>query len=147
MESRSFAGAPAKEVKDFTDLRVWQLGVQLALAVYRATREFPSDERFGLTSQLRRAAVSVPSNIAEGHTRNRSGDYLRFLGIARGSLAEVKTQLIIARELGFVSNSDFNSLIQQTDGLLRQLTALIASIERVQIEDGKQPSHQSRTRS
>lgn len=147
MEPQSFAGAPAQEVKDFTDLRVWQLGVQLTLAVCRATREFPSDERFGLTSQLRRAAVSVPSNIAEGHTRNRSGDYLRFLGIARGSLAEVKTQVIIARELGFVSNSDSQSLVQQTDGLLRQLTALIASIERVQIEDGKQPSRQLRTRS
>jgi four helix bundle protein len=147
LESRSSTDVPAKEVKDFTDLRVWQLGMKLTLAVYRATQQFPADERFGLTSQLRRAVVSVPSNIAEGHSRNRSGDYLRFLGIARGSLAEVKTQIIIARELDFLPISESEHLIQMTDGLLRQLTALIASIERIQIEDGKQPSGQLRTRS
>lgn len=140
-------GTSAKEVKDFTDLRVWQLGVNLTVSIYRLTQTFPQDERFGLTSQLRRAAVSVPSNIAEGHTRNRSGDYLRFLGIARGSLAEIKTQVVIARELGFLENNESQDLMQQTDGLLRQLTALISSIERVQIEDGKQPSHHRGTRS
>jgi len=146
-ESTRIAGSPAKEVRDFTDLRVWQNGVALSIDIYRSTRAFPPDERFGLRSQLRRAAVSVPSNIAEGHTRNRSGDYLRFLGIARGSLAELKTQIVIARELDFLTDDDSQRLMQQTDGLLRQLTALITSIERVQIEDGKQDTRHRGTRS
>ena len=134
---------PLNTVRDFSDLRVWQLGVKLTADIYRSTRKFPADERFGLTSQLRRAAVSVPSNIAEGHTRNQSGDYLRFLSIARGSLAEIKTQLVIANELEFLTDDESGRLREQIDDLLRQLTSLIRSIERVQIEDGKQPRRKS----
>jgi len=78
-------------IKDFTDLQVWRLGIDLAEEIYRITASFPQHERFGLASQLLRAALSVPSNIAEGNARNRTGDYLRFLSMARGSLSEVKT--------------------------------------------------------
>jgi len=89
-------------VKSFRELHVWNKGMQLSLAVYRLTSKFPREEMYGLTSQLRRAAVSIPSNIAEGYGRNTRGDYKQFLGIARGSTLEVQTQLMIALELGFL---------------------------------------------
>lgn len=117
-------------VRDFTDLRVWQLGIDFVESIYKATAGFPVDERFGLTNQMRRAAVSVPSNIAEGNARNRMLDYLRFLSIARGSLAEVKTQLVIAERLGFMPKDDTGMLLKQADDILRQLTALYTAVER-----------------
>jgi four helix bundle protein len=83
----------------FRDLKVWSEGVQLARAVYRRTAEFPSQERFGLAAQMRRAAVSVPSNIAEGSVRRSRRDFCRFLEIALGSLAEIETQLEIADDM------------------------------------------------
>jgi four helix bundle protein len=129
----SFLEEPAGEyrtVQDYTDLRVWQLGVDLAVAVYEATRTFPADERFGLTSQLRRAGVSVPSNIAEGNARNSTADYLRFLRLSRGSLAEIKTQLIIAMRLGYLSDETAALLLKKTEDLLRQVTALCSAVER-----------------
>ena len=85
----------------FRDLQVWQRAIQLSLSVYRLTEGFPKDEVFGLTSQLRRAGVSVASNIAEGYGRMSTGEYKQFLGIARGSNSEVQTQLVIAGELGY----------------------------------------------
>ena len=87
-------------VKSYRDLAVWQRGIQLSVAIYELTKDFPRDEVYGLTSQLRRAAVSVPSNIAEGYGRGTRGEYRNFTGMARGSTLEVQTQLIIARELG-----------------------------------------------
>jgi len=81
----------------FRQLIMWQRALELTFAVYRATRSFPKDEMFGLTSQLRRASVSIPSNIAEGHGRATTGEFKQFLGIASGSVAELQTQLIIAR--------------------------------------------------
>jgi four helix bundle protein len=84
----------------FRDLTVWQRSVEVTVAVYKLTATFPKEEIFGLTSQLRRASVSVPSNIAEGYGRNSRGEYKQFLGVARGSVCEVETQLLIARELG-----------------------------------------------
>jgi four helix bundle protein len=85
----------------FRDLVVWQRGIELAMAIYKLTASFPDSERFGLTSQLRRASVSIPSNIAEGYGRQSKGEYLQFLGHARGSNCEVQTQLVIARGLQF----------------------------------------------
>jgi four helix bundle protein len=85
----------------FRELSVWQRAMQLTVAVYRLSQEFPREEQFGLTSQLRRAAVSIPSNIAEGHGRITKGEFRQFLGVARGSNCEVQTQLEIARALHF----------------------------------------------
>src|ERR1035441_3427201 len=87
----------------FKDLVVWQRAIEMSLAIYKLTSSFPAAEQFGLTSQLRRASVSVPSNIAEGYGKSSKGEYLSFLGHARGSNGEVQTQLIIARGLGFGS--------------------------------------------
>ena len=87
--------------ESFKDLVVWQRAVQLSLAIYKLTPSFPDSERFGLTNQLRRASVSVASNIAEGYGRSTKGEYLLFLGHARGSNCEVQTQLVIARRARF----------------------------------------------
>ncbi len=92
-------------MKTHHDLDVWRDGVALVKAVYALTQGFPADERFGLTAQLRRAAVSVPSNIAEGAARASRKDFARFVSMARGSLAEAETQLLIAVELGFCARS------------------------------------------
>jgi four helix bundle protein len=90
----------------FRELVVWQRSIQMTMAVYRLTSNFPVDERFGLTNQLRRASVSVASNIAEGYGRATTGEYVQFLGHARGSKCEVQTQLIIAGGLGFGSDEE-----------------------------------------
>lgn len=90
-----------REVESFRDLIVWQRSIELCVAVYEFTRGFPGDELYGLRSQLRRAAVSIPSNIAEGCGRRSTGEFLQFLGVARGSNCEVQTQLVIAEEMGF----------------------------------------------
>jgi four helix bundle protein len=117
-------------IKDFPELRVWQLSMDLAEAIYRETQQFPGHEQFGLVSQLRRAAVSVPSNIAEGHTRNQTGEYLRFLAMARGSLAEVKTQLLLSERLGYMPEPAARALVDKTMDLLRQVTSLRSAIEK-----------------
>jgi four helix bundle protein len=88
-------------VKSFRELVVWQRAIELTLEIYKVTKAFPKDESFGLTSQLRRAAVSVASNIAEGQGRKTKGEFVQFLCVARGSNAEVQTQLVIAQGLGY----------------------------------------------
>lgn len=114
-------------VRNYRDLLVRQKGMSLAKLVYRVTDSFPASERFGLTSQMRRAAVSIPSNIAEGHARQSRQDYLRFLRISRGSLAELGTQAELATELGFaVESSELFSLI---DELARMMQSLIHKLE------------------
>jgi four helix bundle protein len=110
--------------------------MDLAVALYEATQRFPADERFGLTSQLRRAGVSVPSNIAEGNARNSTADYLRFLRLSRGSLAEIKTQLLISKRLGFLPDETSTLLLTRTEELLRQLTALCTAIEHSSLRSG-----------
>jgi four helix bundle protein len=94
---------PMRSVRSFRDLIVWQRSVELAVVVYELTREFPKDEIYGLTSQLRRAAVSIASNIAEGRGRNTTGEFRQFLGVARGSNFEVQTQLVLSRRLKYGS--------------------------------------------
>ncbi len=117
------------EVRHYRDLVVWQKAVHWVDAVYAATRGWPNDERFGLTSQVTRAAVSVPSNIAEGCARRSTGDFLRFLSIARGSLAEAETQLIIGGRRGYLSAAEEASLLEAADELSRMLSGLIAKLE------------------
>jgi four helix bundle protein len=114
----------------FHDLRVWRASVRFVVQIYRVTRSFPSHERFGLTAQLQRAAVSVPSNIAEGHGRITSGEWIQFLGHARGSVYELETQLIVARELGYVDGSTHASLSDTINGIGKGLTSLIEDAKR-----------------
>ncbi|MCB9894230.1 MAG: four helix bundle protein [Planctomycetes bacterium] len=106
------------------DLQVWQRALDLVDGVYAVTKRWPKDEVFGLTNQIRRAAVSIPSNIAEGQGRRNDGDFLRFLAIALGSLMEVKTQLIIAQRQGFATSDEVTSLLTVGDEIARMLVAL-----------------------
>ena len=109
----------------YRDLLVWQRSIQLSLSIYRLTAGFPKEELFGLTSQIRRAGVSVASNIAEGHGRLSTGEYKQFLGMARGSNAEVETQLVISRELGYGSPQTLNEAAGLADEVGRMLNALL----------------------
>ena len=115
-------------MRDHKKLRAFELADRLALAVYQATRQFPVDERFGLTSQLRRAAVSVPSNIVEGCARSTEADYLKFLDIALGSACEVEYQLSLAKRLEFMSDAEYASAGQIASEAARVLNGLIRSI-------------------
>ena len=117
-------------VRTYRDLVVWQKAYDLSLAVYRATRGFPNDEIYGLRSQLRRAAVSIPSNIAEGYGRRTTAEYARSLNIAYGSRCELETQLSIAADLGYISQPVATKLEQQTAEVERMLTALRLALAR-----------------
>ncbi len=112
------------------ELHAWQEGIRLVKAVYELTSRFPGSERYALSDQLRRAAVSIPSNIAEGAGREGDKEFLRFLVMARGSLAEVETQLIIGRELGYIGDTDWQGIEQKTDSLFGMIGGLINSIKK-----------------
>jgi len=112
------------QIRSFRDLRVWQIGIELVRSIYEATSEFPRSETYGLSSQMQRAAVSVPSNIAEGHARESTKEYLQHLSIAQASLAELETQLEIAKLLSYISEADANRLLETIAALGRQLFAL-----------------------
>lgn len=117
-------------VKIFRDLIAWQKAMALAKEVYRATTLIPDSEKFGLTAQMRRAAVSIPSNIAEGHGRESRTDYIRFLRMARGSLMELQTQLILVEEVNLLQiPPELSALQAETD---RVLQGLIRSLENLQ---------------
>jgi four helix bundle protein len=108
----------------FRDLTVWQRSMQLTVAVYRLTQKFPREEIYGLTSQIRRCAVSVPSNIAEGHGRLNTGEYRQFLGIARGSNFELQTQIEIARAIGIGDPT----LLNNAEGLSHEVGKMLYAI-------------------
>lgn len=114
----------------YRDLLVWQRAIELVTEIYRCTTTFPSDELYGLRSQLRRAAVSTPSNIAEGQGRCGRGDFRQFLGIARGSLLEVETQVHIAHRLMYVSAEDERKLMKITREVFAMLSRLMESVSR-----------------
>ena len=114
--------------RSYQDLDVWRDGIGLVRDVYLLTHSWPSDERFGLVSQVRRAAVSVPSNIAEGWGRHKKGEFDQFLRYARGSLFEVDTQLLIAVEVGIAHARDIDALRERVDVLSRRLGALRRSL-------------------
>ena len=115
--------------ESFKDLLVWQRSIQMTLAVYRCTSSFPESERFGLTNQLRRASVSVASNIAEGYGRASTGEYLQFLGHARGSNCEVETQLILSKGLGFGSDQSRQEAGALCDEVGRMLVAMMKTLK------------------
>jgi four helix bundle protein len=110
----------------YRDLVVWQRSIQMTVAIYQLTAAFPKEETYGLSSQLRRAGVSVASNIAEGYARLSTGEYKQFLGMARGSNSEVQTQLVIARELGFGSLQ----AVDKAEGLSNEVGKMMAAILR-----------------
>ena len=116
-------------VRSYRDLIAWQKAIELVSDIYRSTQHFPDRERFGLTSQLRRAAVSVPSNVAEGQGRQSTGEFKQFLGHARGSLLEVETQVVIAENLGYLSREQSASLIKRTEEVGRILNGLLNSLK------------------
>ena len=111
-------------INSFRDLRVWQAGMTLVEEVYRLTQSFPGHESYGLSNQMRRAAVSVPSNIAEGHTREHTKEYLHHVSMAQASLAELQTQVEIAGRLRYVAPEAVNKLLGNAAALSRQLYAL-----------------------
>ena len=117
-------------VKSYKDLLVWQNGIELVKQVYVLTQQFPSEEKFGLVSQMRRAAVSVPSNIAEGQARKSTAEFTQFLSITQGSLAELETQLIVSIELGFCSQggaADLFTAIHRLQKMLHSLRTKLAT--------------------
>ena len=116
-------------MQDFRDLKVWQKAHQLVLRLYRLSRAFPSDERFGLTSQLRRAATSISANIAEGSVRSSDPDFARFLHIALGSASEVDYYLILARDLSFLPAEDYAAANADLQEVKRMLATLIARVK------------------
>ncbi|HZZ77747.1 MAG TPA: four helix bundle protein [Gemmataceae bacterium] len=113
--------APAR---GYRDLLVWQKGIRLAKEVYRLTRDFPADERFGLISQMRRAAISVPSNIAEGQARRTTKDFIQFIAIAEGSVAELDTQLELSYELGYCDRTTAAPIATILEELKKMLNSL-----------------------
>jgi four helix bundle protein len=115
--------------QSFRDLTVWQRAIALTLEVYKLTATFPDSERFGLTNQLRRAAVSVASNIAEGYGRSTKGEYVQFLGHARGSLSEVETQLVIARGLEFGSKQLLEAAETSCNEVGRMLRTMMKTLQ------------------
>jgi four helix bundle protein len=112
----------------FKDLRVWEAAMRLAVEVYRQTAGFPKYELYGLTQQMRRAAVSVPSNIAEGKGHRSNREFSHFLFHARGSLLELQTQLMIAKELQYLSGEDVTNLLDSAENVGRALSGLINSL-------------------
>ncbi|QNI31914.1 four helix bundle protein [Alloacidobacterium dinghuense] len=116
------------KTKHFRDLLVWQRSMKLAQEIYGITQNFPKTEMFGLTSQLRRSAVSVPSNIAEGHGRLSDKAFAVFLGHARGSLFEMETQIELAFKLGFIRNEELDLLLQECTEIARMLNGLLTTL-------------------
>ena len=110
--------------RSYKDLVVWQKGIQLAKLVYGLTQSFPSEEKFGIVAQMRRAAVSIPSNVAEGQARHTTGEFLQFISHVEGSLAELDTQLILSIELKFCSESAAEPAFTLLDDIRRTLNAL-----------------------
>jgi four helix bundle protein len=113
-----------KKPQNYKDLVVWQKGIALAKAVYQLTSRFPSEEKFGLVAQMRRAAVSIPSNIAEGQARHTTGEFIQFISHAEGSTAELETQLILSVEVGFSATGQTTNEFILLDDIRRMLNGL-----------------------
>jgi len=112
----------------YRDLIVWQKSMSLVTQIYKSTKSFPKDETYGLVVQIRRSAVSVPSNIAEGYGRNSTDDYIRFLRFAVSSLYEVQTQLQISMNIGYIAKNDFEKLLEGSKEIERMLNSLVSKI-------------------
>ena len=115
---------------DHKDLIVWQKAILLTQVIYSLTKQFPRDEVFGLTNQIRRAVISVPSNIAEGFNRGSDKEFIYFLKVAKGSAAEVETQLIISKKLNYINDDDVKPALDLYNEIVRMLGTLIIKIEK-----------------
>ncbi|MEK7558885.1 MAG: four helix bundle protein [Patescibacteria group bacterium] len=113
------------KIKSFTDLNAWKEAHKLALLIYKITKQFPKEEQFGLTNQLRRAVVSITSNIAEGFSRSSYKEKIQFYSMALGSLSEVQSQLLIARDISYIEKDQFNSIADQSVTVNKLLNGLI----------------------
>jgi four helix bundle protein len=114
-----------EKIKRFTDLNAWKEGHKLVLEIYRITKNFPKEELFGLTSQIRRAVISITSNVAEGFSRNSYKEKLQFYSVSLGSVTEVQNQLLIAKDIGYISSEDFKKFAEQTIIVSKLLNGLI----------------------
>ncbi len=116
-------------MKDYKELEVWKKGISLVLNIYETAKNFPKDERYALTDQIKRAAVSIPSNIAEGATRNSTKEFVQFLYIALGSASELETQIIIAEKLGYIKDKE--TVLSDITIIRKMLNALITSLKKI----------------
>lgn len=116
-------------MKDFRKLKVWEKAHELAIAIYKVTKNFPKEELYGLTSQIRRAGVSIPANIAEGCGRSGDAELARFAQIASGSASELEYHLLLSYDLGYLENSNFQNLTSQVTEVKRMLTAFIQKLK------------------
>ena len=116
-----------KKIRSFTDLNAWREGHKLVLMVYKATKGFPTEERFSLTDQIRRAVVSITNNIAEGFSRNSNKEKIKFFNTSQASLTEVQNQLLIAKDLSYLVKDDFAKIAQQTIVVNKLLSGLVKS--------------------
>lgn len=119
-----------KTVRTFRDLAIWQKGISLVKTIYQKTSAFPKDELYGLIAQMRRAAVSVPSNIAEGYRRRHGKEFQQFLNISLGSLGELETQIIVSGELSYLSEENHSFLLEEIDHLTRMIISLSQKVDR-----------------
>ncbi|MHC4553040.1 MAG: four helix bundle protein [Planctomycetota bacterium] len=124
------------KIQTFRDLMVWQKSMVLVKQVYAVTKVFPRDEMYGLTNQIRRGAVSIPSNIAEGYGRNSTVDYVRFLRIASGSVYELQTQAEIAVNLNYIKSEDFEQLNATATEIAKMLSSMIGKLSKRQQDSG-----------
>ncbi len=118
-------------LKSYQELKVWQRAHELTLKTYQVTQQFPKEERFGLTSQIRRSAVSTPANIAEGYGRKHTKEYIQMLYISQGSLEETKYHFLLSRDLRYLKNDQYKKLIDLSEEVGRMLRGLIKSLERI----------------
>jgi four helix bundle protein len=117
-------------MESFQELNVWKEAHKLVLEIYKVTKEFPKDEHFRLTDQLCRSAASIPANIAEGQSRQTTKEYMQFLYIARGSVAEIKYHLLLSKDLGYLEHSDYSRIVENYDRIGKMLNALITSLKK-----------------
>ncbi|WP_071590870.1 four helix bundle protein [Synechococcus sp. PCC 7336] len=117
-----------KSLSSYRELIVWQKSMNLAVKIYAATRSFPAEEKFGITSQIRRAATSIPANIAEGQARKTTGEFLQSLGIARGSLAELETFIILSAKLDYLTLTNSENLLNACTEIGKMLRGLMKSL-------------------
>ncbi|MCS7216038.1 MAG: four helix bundle protein [Thermodesulfovibrio sp.] len=118
------------KIQSYQDLQVWKKGIELTEKIYQVCKSFPQEEKYALTSQIQKSAISIPANIAEGWGRNSKKEYIQFLSIARGSVYELETHLIIAQKIGYIQEALLKELLQMTESLGKMLLSLIRSLEK-----------------